>query len=164
MLGRGTLLQQLTSKTIHSSNLVATFASIDERVIYWDVVKEVMRGTVFAIVGVLLFAPYAHAQVQAAETVITARVMGVRHIVVDRRGNITQIVSNTSEDVAPIAHLDDLLGKQVSISAETERHYREIISRSDMSRAGVVYLREPPLKKFVANLVKVSIFVPKAEI
>lgn len=123
-----------------------------------------MRGAVFAIVGVLLVAPQAHAQVQAAETVITARVMGVRHIVVDRRGVITQIVSNTPEDVVPIAHLDDLLGKQVSISTETEQAYREIIAKTDMSRAGVVYLRESPLKRFVARLAQVSTLALKPEL
>lgn len=123
-----------------------------------------MRGTVFAIVGALLLAPQAHAQVQVAETVITAQVMGVRHIVVDRRGTITQIVSNTSEDVAPIAHLDDLLGKQVSISAETERSYREIIANTDMSHAGVVYVRESPLKQFVARLAQVSTLALKPEL
>ena len=112
-----------------------------------------MRGLIAICVSVLLFAP----SVSAAETVVTARVAGVRHVVVDTRGNIQQIVSNTSEDVAPIIHLSTFEGEQVAMTKEIEVRYLAIISKANMEQAGIVYTRNSPLKALIAHLSHTSI-------
>lgn len=107
----------------------------------------VLRGVVAALVGVLISA----SPVSAAETVVTAQVAPVRHVVVNDRGVILQIISNTSEDVTPITHLNHAQGEQVVLTDEIRARYEKTVARLDMSKPAI-YERKNPLKKLISQL------------
>ena len=96
-------------------------------------VREIVRGILAIAVGVLLCTPPVSAAT-SGETVITARVMPVRHVVINKDGMILRIVSNTSEDVSPIVHLGSFEGPEIALSDEARGSYDRLIAHLDMSR------------------------------
>lgn len=96
-------------------------------------VREIVRGILAIAMGVLLFTPSVSAAT-SGETVITARVMPVRHVVINKEGTILRVVSNTSEDVSPIVHLGSFEGPEVTMSEEARATYDRLVAHLDMSR------------------------------
>jgi hypothetical protein len=94
-------------------------------------------------------------QASAAQTVITARVMPVRHVVIDKDGVILRIVSNTSENVAPIVYLDTFGGARTAMPKETRQGYEHLIGQLDMSRPAD-YIRKSSLEILVAQIQTVT--------
>lgn len=110
------------------------------------------------VVGVLVFTPSVSATTTTSsggETVITARVMPVRHIVVDGEGVIQRIISNTSENVSPIVHLGTAEGVEVPLTTEIEQDYKAAIASLDMKRPAD-YVRKQPLELLFARLQHIS--------
>lgn len=113
-------------------------------------VRGLLRGVLAMVVGVMVFTSPVSA-VTGGETVITAQVMPVRHIVVDRDGVIQRIISNTSEDVIPVVHLDTAEGDEIEFTAEISERYETAIAHLDMRRPAD-YVRKQPLAITIARL------------
>lgn len=107
--------------------------------------RGVLRGIIAICMGVLVWAP----PVSAAETVITARVMPVRHIVVDEAGVVQRIISNTSENVTPIVHLGSAEGREILLTDDVKQRYETVIAGLDMS-GPADYTRKSPFKLALA--------------
>jgi len=117
-------------------------------------VRGLLRGIVAIAIGVLAFtSPVSAAAptVAGGETVITARVMPVRHIVVDHEGVIQRIISNTTENVTPIVHLGSAEGEEVVFTTDVKQRYESLIAHLDMQRPAD-YVRKQPLEILLARL------------
>lgn len=98
-------------------------------------VRGLLRGIVAVVMGVFGFtSPVSAAITGGGETVVTAKVMPVRYVVVDDRGVVQRVVSNTSEPVTPIVHLGNFEGPIVPMTKEISQNYHREIARLDMSR------------------------------
>jgi hypothetical protein len=85
------------------------------------------------------------------ELKVTARVAPVRHIIVDRTGQIIRITSNTPEDVRPQVFLLDSRPANVRpLSDETYRAYRSLVP-AGTARYGVLYERGLPVAQLAAS-------------
>jgi len=110
-------------------------------------VRGVLRGFIAVVMGVMLSTSPVSAATpttSGGETVIAAQVMPVRHVVVDSDGVILRIVSNTSENVAPHVYLGSFTGAQISMTAEVNQRYENLIAKLDMQRPAD-YVRKQPL-------------------
>lgn len=121
-------------------------------------VRDLLRGVLVMVIGVTVFTSPVSAAIPTSsggETVITARVMPVRHIVVDRDGVIQRIISNTSEDVTPIVHLGTAENGEVPLTAEVKRNYELEIAQLNMERPAD-YVRKQSFELLLAHLRHVS--------
>lgn len=98
------------------------------------------RGAKFLItvMGCLLMGTTSVAA-QTGTTVITAKIAPVRIIVVDNKGKITQVISNTKENVTPTVHKNSPDGKKTVLTQSISKQYKTILKSSDTHKTGVIY-------------------------
>lgn len=121
-------------------------------------VRGLLRGVLAMVVGVTVFTSPVSAAVPTSsggETVITAHVMPVRHIVVDHEGVIQRIISNTSENVTPIVHLGTAEGEEILLTTDVKQRYESVIAHLDMQRPAD-YVRKQPLEILLTRLQNIS--------
>lgn len=127
-------------------------------------VRGLLRVVLAMVVSVMVFTPPVSAAIptgSGGETVITARVMPVRHIVVDDSGVIQRIISNTSENVPPIVYLDSFQGEQIPLTDDIRQNYDDAIAVLDM-RHPADYVRKSPIQLLLAHVQHVGILHLKA--
>lgn len=73
---------------------------------------------------------------------ITVTVEPVRTIVVDRNLQITNVISNTKEDVRPVVVLDTRDGPDLPYTESIEKQYAALKPIINFSKPGVVYERD----------------------
>ena len=118
-------------------------------------VREIVRGILAIVVGVMLVTTPVSAATGGA-TVITARVMPVRHIVINKDGVILRIVSNTAESVAPVVHFGSFEGPEVAMSDEVSSRYEHLIAHLDMKRPAD-YVRKSDTEIALTQLRRVAL-------
>lgn len=127
-------------------------------------VRGLLRGVLALAVCAMILASPVSAAVptnSGGETVITARVMPVRHIVVDDDDVIQRIISNTSENVTPIVYRGNFQGEQIPMTDEVRLNYDNAIAALDMRRPAD-YIRKSPLQLLLAHVQHVSVLHLKA--
>jgi hypothetical protein len=109
---------------------------------------KVLRGILIAILGVALAAVptlAASADTISVARVITihARILPARYIILNDAGVITEIDSNTSEDVQPKVYVHDThqAANQRRLTAELQREYDQIMAGIAQPGPGVLYKR-----------------------
>lgn len=81
----------------------------------------------------------AAAQSSIGMVTVTAVIAPVRSIVVDERGTIRQIQSNTPAAVTPIVYRNSLTGTQLALTPPILAQYNGIITRVDTQHTGIIY-------------------------
>jgi hypothetical protein len=104
-------------------------------------------GVLLALVSVLTFtvtAPVSAGTISVTQTItVTARVLPKRSIVVNDKGQMTKIYSNTTENVTPKVYLNDVPGEARSLTPELLQQYYQVIG-NQKHLAGVAIPVEPP--------------------
>ena len=84
--------------------------------------------------------PYTPAFAQTSDSVIiTATVKPARYIVIDKHEIITQIISNTKDNVPPYVCLRICQGLVLTPTPFVSRQYQQIITRLHDHRIGILY-------------------------
>lgn len=85
---------------------------------------------------------------------VTARVLEHRTIIVDAKGTITQISSNTNNNITPDVHFLSYDGPRAVLTPEISRQYQHLMSRLDRNQIMVMDLQAaPPLGGLLAETV-----------
>jgi hypothetical protein len=72
---------------------------------------------------------------------VTAKVLPMRHIIVDRTGNISEITSNTDEPVEPeIFELQDKPENRIHLTGSIRQQYDAVL-KNVSSKKGILYQR-----------------------
>lgn len=79
-----------------------------------------------------------------SSVIIMATIAPVREIVVDDRGVVIEILSNTNEDVTPKVYRNKPDTVPVALSSAIYSSYKLAMKRVDTRRTGVVYKYYPP--------------------
>ncbi|MDP3064709.1 MAG: hypothetical protein Q8O40_16130 [Chloroflexota bacterium] len=93
-------------------------------------------------------APLVQVAVQTAEAIspsvrVAGAVVGSRVVVVDDKGTISAIFSNTSDPDAPIeARLGSASGPKLDTTPSVVRQYEKLKVKVDWGRAGLIYQRQ----------------------
>ncbi|HUD05631.1 MAG TPA: hypothetical protein VMR18_01760 [Candidatus Saccharimonadales bacterium] len=83
---------------------------------------------------------------------ISAAIAPVRYILVDNRGTITEILSNSQENVTPIVYKNKLGSVPITLSQAIYSQYIAIMTNIKARHNGVVYRRDAP----IAGLVRLN--------
>lgn len=75
---------------------------------------------------------------------ITATVAHARTIIVNDKGQMTKIYSNTAQDVTPKVYLNDFPGESRPLTPALVKQYRQVIDRQK-NLVGVAIPVEPPV-------------------
>ncbi len=78
----------------------------------------------------------------AGSSVVAARIEPVRIIVVDKKGQITEILSNGSGDIMPSVHKGNAEGPTTALTPAISKQYAAIMSGVDQRKTGVIYKRQ----------------------
>ncbi len=79
-----------------------------------------------------------------------------RSIVVDEQGSITQILSNTNENVSPVVYrLKIDSANQLPLTSDLARQYNQVLSRAGSKLIGVLYQR--PANSAPLNLSTIAV-------
>jgi hypothetical protein len=99
-----------------------------------------------AVIGVLSLAPAAAGAqtISVSQTItITATVAPKRSIVVNDKGQMTKIYSNTDQNVEPGVYLNDVPGESRPLTPELKKQYDDIMAKQKKV-IGVSIPVEPP--------------------
>lgn len=96
---------------------------------------------VFLFVFIFLFLTLSNFSLASADssTQIVAEVAPVRYVYLDNTQNIIAIESNTKSNISPIYLYYNNPNKQVIPENATRLAYRNIISKIDVNKTGVIY-------------------------
>jgi hypothetical protein len=79
---------------------------------------------------------------QSAVVTVRATVLPARYVIVDERGVITSIITNTSQDVIPTAYLGSISPENARpLTPQLLESYQKIIKNLDITGPGVIYKR-----------------------
>lgn len=78
-------------------------------------------------------------QSAGGSVIIRAAVAPVRYILVDDRGKIREILSNSPTDVTPLVYKNKFDTKPIALSPAIYDQYAAIMTRVDNRRTGVIY-------------------------
>lgn len=103
-------------------------------------VTRLLPAIIFALVA---FGPAASTGASPAvnkqQLRTSGQVLPAQHIVINEKGEITQILSNTSEDVMPKVYLKEIAsGNERSITPEIQERYRQLVPPGS-AKPGILY-------------------------
>ncbi|HUD05339.1 MAG TPA: hypothetical protein VMR18_00245 [Candidatus Saccharimonadales bacterium] len=82
----------------------------------------------------------ALAQAQTSGTiVVTAVIAPVRYVLIDNKGNIKEILSNTKENITPKVYINSLSSSQATLTIQVYQRYEAIIDKVNTKRTGIIY-------------------------
>jgi len=115
---------------------------------------RVLEGLlVFGVVSAFLLAPVEHASGQNTgqaepkqynnQLKVTGVVLPAQHVIVDERGMITEILSNTEKDIMPTVYAHSLAKSNIiEMTPDIYAQYRQLVPEGQ-SQVGVLYKRIP---------------------
>jgi len=78
---------------------------------------------------------------QSGSYVVLASVSPVRYIIIDSNFRITEVISNTSEDVIPTVLINSVNGSPAPYTDSIRTQFTKLSHTIDFSKAGIVYQR-----------------------
>lgn len=119
----------------------------------WKIITGLVAGTLTPLLGASvafaapqLQAPSAAALSSAQTITVTAVVPAHRDIIIDGNGNITEIVSNTKDDVTPVVFLgeDGSEKNKRPLTDEIYDKYRKLVP-AGTAKYGILYKQTLPV-------------------
>lgn len=80
----------------------------------------------------------------SGQVVITGVVAPERYILLGPKGDITELISNTPQNVTPKVYLGNFKGLQLALTPAISRQYKSILATVKTSHAGIIYVRSNP--------------------
>jgi homoserine trans-succinylase len=101
---------------------------------------RLLTGSVLVFLLLFLNSNTALAQAQTSGTiVVTAVIAPVRYVLIDNKGNIKEILSNTKENITPKVYINSLSSSQATLTIQVYQRYEAIIDKVNTKRTGIIY-------------------------